>query len=117
MQDKDRRLLQWLGTDYRRQVDGQDYWLRQLEARLEDDDPDSVVIADVRFRNEAEWVLRQGGAMWLVDRPGLPEDPHVSERELADWDGWSWVLDNDGSLEWLYLQVEEGLFNLGWIDR
>jgi len=57
-----RRLLQWWGTDLRR-AESEDYWLWFLEERLSWRFPptDFLVITDVRFPNEAEWVRSKGG--------------------------------------------------------
>ena len=43
-----------------------------------------VVISDVRFANEAEWIKAQGGLIWRIIRPGVePVREHVSEDLIA----------------------------------
>lgn len=66
------------------------------------------VITDVRFKNEAETVVRAGGQVWKVFRPGLPLDPHVSESEV-DLIKPTLTLPNDGTLEDLHDRVREAM--------
>ncbi len=51
-----------------------DLWLWLLQARLPDC---ACVIDDVRFPNEADWILQQGGKLIWLD--GGKSDSHVSE--------------------------------------
>src|SRR4051812_39925606 len=52
-----RLIMQGHGTDYRRELFGQDYWILKLEKKLTElhDDIHTVVIPDVRFKIEAEY--------------------------------------------------------------
>lgn len=89
------KLLQWWGTEFRRNNFGQDYWVKrtfsQIPANL-----DVAMITDVRFPNEAEAVEQRGGFSVNVQRlredgtqytdPSRPAD-HPSETAL---DGWNW---------------------------
>lgn len=77
-----RDFLQRLGVAMR-SVDPA-VWLRA--ALLDSDawraDGRDVVVADVRFQNEADAIVARGGTLVRVRRPGLPsDDVHVSERE------------------------------------
>ena len=82
-----------------------------------------VVVTDVRFRDEAEALQRLGavlvriirsageGAGATVPTPttspcatGIPG--HLSEIDLDGWEGWDYVIDNDGSLQELAAKVE-----------
>jgi hypothetical protein len=58
-----------------------------------------VVIADVRFPNEAEWIRAQGGEVWrIVREPATQAAAHASEQgippELIDR-----TIDNTGTPE------------------
>lgn len=73
-----RYLMQTLGTEWGRQLVAEDVWLRLAQKRLDDMREDAVctfgrcrglVISDVRFDNEAEWVRDQGGEVWHIARP------------------------------------------------
>ena len=64
-------------------------------------EPDTtIVVADIRFTNEAEYIKKLGGLVLRIDRPGLDAgvaSEHISETgipmELIDY-----VVDNDGDL-------------------
>jgi hypothetical protein len=84
-----RRLLQQLGTGVR-DIVGEDAWVRALERELDErwadnplGPPDIIIIPDVRFPNEADWVrVARSGILVRVVRPGVEAaDPtHESER-------------------------------------
>lgn len=63
-----RRAYQTLGTDWGREMMREDIWLRRAEMVL--NTKSGLVITDVRFPNEAEWVRAQGGLIVHVRRAG-----------------------------------------------
>lgn len=106
-----RQMLQTLGTEWGRGQVAADVWIRICQRRIEAAAKEAigpVVIADVRFANEAEWIRRQGGQVWLVDRDAGPTSDHSSEAglppELVDR-----VIDNRGGIEDTRRQVAEAL--------
>lgn len=112
--EKIRPLLQWWGTEFRRNMCSEDYWLRQMEAWLAKPPPYPVVdarrivvIPDVRMPNECEWVRQRGGLLVRVQRPSVltGEDWHETEIALDGHDDWDVRLDNDGELDELKQQV------------
>ncbi len=96
-----RRIMQTLGTDWAHTNAGRDVWIRTAAIRLRDAvaaGMQHVVISDVRFELEAEWVRSQGGVLWQIDRPGVqPVHAHVSESEMAQIRSHR-VIGNDGTL-------------------
>ncbi len=96
---KQRSLLQFWGTEYRRSIDP-DYWVRQLAQQIELEKPQYALLTDMRFPNEMEFVLQYGETV-RVDRDGLPPATHASETALADVsdEDWSIILENNGTLE------------------
>ena len=96
-----RELLQRLGTEAGREVLGNDIWvdvaLKGLDINLY-----NYVVTDVRFDNEYQAILSNGGINIRIERPGFgPANQHCSETAL---DGYvfDFVLQNDGSIEELY---------------
>lgn len=92
-----RRLLQVMGTEVGREMFGEDAWIemvgRQVKA-LPLGVP--VVITDVRFQNEADYVRSLGGIVLQVKRPGTgPVNDHASDRIDFEADG---VIGNVGTL-------------------
>lgn len=59
-----RDILIWMGLAYR-QVDP-NYWINQLSAELRDDKVN--VVDDIRFPNEADWVIANEGLMLRLER-------------------------------------------------
>ena len=82
-----RQMMQTLGTEWGRSCIHPDLWIMVAAGSVEKQlkRGRNVVIDDVRFPNEAEMILRLGGKLWLVDRPGVVyEGDHASEGALAD---------------------------------
>lgn len=95
-----RQLLQTLGTEWGRTLVREDVWLVMLERRLTQlaaAGVDTVVVADVRFENEADWIRDQGGEVWHVVRE-TAADGHASERGISIADG-DRVIDNTRTLD------------------
>jgi hypothetical protein len=98
-----RRIMQALG-DFGRQW-WPDIWVYHLLGQTEKWQARGlgVVVPDVRFRNEAAALRTLGAKLVLIRRPGagLAGEPgaHASETELDGWQGWDYVIGNDGGLE------------------
>lgn len=91
-----RRLLQRFGTEVGRNILGQNVWVDATFAVT--DITKDYIITDCRFRNEAMGILRKGGKMWRINRPGVgPVNDHISEVGLDDF-SFDAVIDNDGDL-------------------
>lgn len=90
-----RKLLQDLGVAVRSHIHP-DVW---VSAVLDHIHPaEKVVITDVRFINEADYITRMGGQLWRVIRPGVGAvNDHISEHDLNDLD-LTTIL-NNGTLE------------------
>jgi hypothetical protein len=103
-----RLLMQWWGTEYRRKMFGDDYWVQQLHKTVSAWEPgpnDSskiiVLVPDVRFENEARYIQDSGGYLIRVLRPDLPPaaDPHPSETALDVWPHFDQVIVNNSRSE------------------
>jgi hypothetical protein len=90
-----RRTLQNYGVAIR-EIDPE-FWVRVVANRAAEI-AGPVVVTDVRFPNEADWIDAAEGFLVRIERPGLPDDDtHVSEHALDDrWPDFRIV--NDGSL-------------------
>jgi hypothetical protein len=98
-----RRLLQDLGVGARK-LFGDTFWIYQA---LSDVAPqDKVVVSDVRFKNEAQWIKEFGGQIWRINRPGIDAaNEHVSENELSDWE-FDIVIENDSDMPALIKKIK-----------
>jgi hypothetical protein len=78
-----RRLMQTLGTDWGRQMIHQNIWLTLAAQRFLRTGP-GMVIADVRFDNEANWVRNNGGLVVHLKRDEVHKvESHVSEAGVT----------------------------------
>lgn len=97
---KQRTLLQWWGTEFRRNVEP-NYWVNKLAKRLADEKPEIALITDMRFPNEVAFV-REHGETIKVWNPLVPSvNLHASETSLdyMEDEDWSAIILNDGTLE------------------
>ena len=63
---KDRTLLQWLGTDWGRRTIHQDIWIDLWKNTVKAYPASLVICDDVRFDNEANAVLKEGGILLKI---------------------------------------------------
>ncbi len=92
---KQRTLLQWWGTEYRRSADP-DYWVKKLFNRLKILAPDVAVVTDLRYPNEAAAIKQAGGYLVKVTRTTPPDvivPGHASETALDGYTGWDFTLE------------------------
>ena len=103
-----RELYQKLGTDVARSIDV-NVWVKGAEIFKKENPGRSIVITDVRFSNEAEWIRNQGGIVVYLNsetRGITNHTAHSSENGLKDSD-IDIILQNDGTINELYEKIEE----------
>ncbi len=102
-----RHLAQSLGTEWGRGL-APDFWLRIAARKLASPelDGDNVVISDVRFPDEAEWITQQGGVVVRVLRHDLPPVRAHSSESHCDTLPVTTELLNYGSRATLFDQVD-----------
>jgi hypothetical protein len=114
MQGKDAPLLQRIGSEYRAQ--DQDYWVKELFKSI-DPKTDIVVITDLRYQNEAEYIKSQGGFTVNVVRKNedgsryVADDRPASHPSEVDLDGYNFdyeIVAHSGEVPW----VEQQAINL-----
>lgn len=116
-----RQMLQYVGTElFRTHMEelipgvGSDFWIRRAYKeyeRVKNSAHTGMVITDVRFKNEGDLIVKNGGLLIEVVRDGLPAvgiAGHVSE---AGFDKSSYgdayaLLSNNGSIAELWDHVE-----------
>jgi hypothetical protein len=121
-----RYMLQLMGTEAGRDVFHKDLWILSLEKKL--GMYKDVVIADVRFPNEIDFIQRMGGFVVRVKRgddPPWAEDAKRANLEhntdlMSDhhihYSEWAWIgtpvdyqLDNVGPISMLASDIEHML--------
>jgi len=106
-----RQMAQLLGTEGGRELFRQDIWVKRAELELSLNQLHAgMVITDVRFPNEAQWIQDMGGTVIHIERPGadgiVGEASHASEAGFSDELKNHLVL-NNGTLEELYTSVDQ----------
>lgn len=99
-----RLLLQWWGTEFRRDMYHQYYWIHKWNARRKGiiehcRQPNPIfIVPDVRFSNEIATLKELDAIFWCIIAKNKPEevtevDPHLSEKSLPyPYDA---ILEND----------------------
>ena len=91
-----REVLQKIGTECFRDTFNSNFWVEALESRL--DISKNIVIADVRFKNEMDWILANKGKLLWVTRRNEPdwfndlidEDNPVEPKKVHSSE-WEWT--------------------------
>lgn len=129
-----RKILQRMGTDFARDL-CPDTWLLHMKkavSRLESDDwtvydkkvgvvtftrternhAPTIIIPDVRFQNEVDWIRSRGGVIVSLTLPALPDEKphpettHASEQADPSWGDFK-IINFKNGLEIFYDTVDQ----------
>jgi hypothetical protein len=117
-----RQLCQFIGTNiFRHQVD-EYFWIKCLHKDLieyinekvnyDNDDKINIIISDIRFQNEFNYIKNLGGEILYISREknqfGISD--HESEKYVRDFKNQKVInIDNNETLEILYNNVKKAL--------
>jgi hypothetical protein len=113
-----RQLLQTFGHDWGRTQIHKGIWIQALQSELSLMKVDfrKVVIDDMRYENECDWVKNSGGTIIGIDRPSLDTDEmnqewrkHQSENGISDDMVDTWIANISCYWSDLELAVEKTL--------
>jgi len=116
-----RRMAQLLGTEGGRNLFRDDIWIKRAELELlkcdEEGHHTGMIITDMRFENELNWVKARGGCLIKVTRPGVKGavTSHASEQYFED-ELFDHVITNDGTLDDLYLKTASIMTHYDFAD-
>lgn len=65
-----RKILQLIGTEFGRELLGNNIWIESLKERYQNK---NIIISDIRFQNEAEEIKKIGGILIRVNRGEKPK--------------------------------------------
>lgn len=79
-----RQVLQQFGTEAMRRTFGEDIWIRivdNIATNLAEEIVGNLIVTDVRFENEADWIINNYGTIIHIRNPRVEVDlSHESER-------------------------------------
>jgi hypothetical protein len=123
-----RYAMQTLGTEWGRDCMGEDFWVEVADAKVRAflRDGKNVVIDDIRFENEYDYVRRYAGIMARIERPRLDDarpkrtllqrlfaKDHSSEGNLEKKEfDFSFVNEAESANEFASLTVEEIIYRI-----
>lgn len=100
-----RELLQRLGTEGGRHVIGDHFWMDVIMGRI-CKAKGNVVISDVRFSDECDFIHNLGGEVIRVNRLGITAvNSHISDQQLPD-DRIDFEVQNNRTIDDLELDIE-----------
>ncbi len=116
-----RQVFQYLGTDVLRNdiskiiPDIKDnFWINnvkiQYKKALKQNPNTKFVISDVRFQNEVDIIQKLGGKVVKIERDlniNDTTDTHESEKSIDFINNYDILVENNGTLDELYMKVDE----------
>lgn len=123
-----RQVLQQFGTEYVRENLGADHWIKMVEKDMPSllgfnemmpDRTNIIIVPDVRFANEREWIRENNGALIKIERSeedldvGEIDITHASESEAYTEFEYDFFVDNSYSLMMLRLDAKSILNDIG----
>lgn len=109
-----RYMAQTLGSEWARNLINTDFWTIIAAQRLDSmlKSGKNIVIADVRFENEADMIRKEGGVIIHLKRTGRYfNTDHVSEAGIEEKEN-DLIIYNDSTIEALQDQVDTLLYKI-----
>ena len=117
-----RVMFQRLGTEFghykiyelfpelKTKIKERELWLKMFKLFLEKHSDKNIVIADVRFRHEEDYLKKINFNLIKINRNKLNIDSHISELELNSITTIDYTINNNGSKEELYSNFEHFIY-------
>ena len=104
-----REFMQFFGTDVCRKM-YEPIWVDSCIRKIQAEQSELAIIADVRFPNEAKAIERVGGSLLRLTR-NIYDDDHSSEVALDDYPFTNCINNKDNSIDDLIVKVKEFYLN------
>lgn len=124
-----RRVFQVFGTDIIRELFpklllpgiGSDFHIKRFDIWYRENKDKNIVISDVRFQNEVDYIRSIGGVVLKIKRPNLDlkenADLHKSESGIDSLENYNGTITNNGSLKDLYEKLDEFIYDLETAEK
>ena len=99
-----REIMQYIGTEVLRNIYDKDFFIKHMKQRIDNSSAKYILISDVRYDNEAEFVRSLGGKVIKIVRPNwvaTEHSNHASEQGISDHLVDETIV-NDSTLEHYY---------------
>lgn len=107
-----RHALQRVGTDVGRNILGQGLWVH-LALEGINHNITNIVVTDVRFQNEIDYINKIGGEVWKIQRDVVENDSTVHEVHVSELHnqltGISRTIPNNETLEDFYYDLDTAM--------
>ena len=107
---KDRKFLQFIGTEWARSIQD-DVWVNLLMEKIKENSNTNIFISDVRFQNEFKMLKQNNFIMVQIKNTNYDfidgYSNHQSDNDLDNCCEWNYTVENYGSLNHLYSQLDE----------
>lgn len=100
-----REFMQFLGTDVMRKM-YEPIWVNACIKKIQREQSELAIIADVRFPNEAKAIEQAGGKVVRLTR-NVHEDNHSSEIALDDYPFTDYIDNKNESIDVLMVKVKQ----------
>ena len=108
-----REAMQKIGTEFGREyihtlfpslnVDYGQIWIYHFQKYLNENKGKNIVISDVRFENELDSIVKNGGKVFFIDSYYCQKnDGHLSESFNISMEKYQGIIENKGTLEELF---------------
>jgi hypothetical protein len=110
--EKDRKFLQYVGTEWARTKDDR-IWIKLLLESISKENG-NIFISDLRFKNEFDVLKNKGFTMVLLqrDKIDIHSQDHSSENDLNDEKKWDFIIQNNSTLVHFYEELDKIIFKI-----
>lgn len=109
---KDRQFLQYIGTEWARKQN-ENVWVDKMERSITENIDKNIIISDVRFKNEFDFLKQNGFIMVKIirenrdinSRIGTGDSSHSSEKNLEEEGDWDYIVENNGTINIFHAKI------------
>jgi hypothetical protein len=120
-----REVFQIIGTNivrdqfdilFNNKIKGETFWIQNFNIWY-DKQYKNILVSDIRYQNEVDYVLNKGGIVIKINRELKEEDidNHKSEKDMEHINNYNISIDNNGTLQELYSKINWIMKNLNTI--
>ena len=113
-----RQLMQTLGTEWARNTRRDDFWVRRADMKwnlVKQQGMAGMIMSDVRFDNEARWIIDNDGIVLNITRLGVESVAAHSSENGINPKYITHHIHNDGTIDELRSELVLAVTHVNWI--